>query len=106
MTDVLLLLLGLALLVIAVEAWIWAANQISYAMDEGGIHLRHPTWRADSAIWLTSKAIFFTYIASVIWLRRFDLLEMTALTILFAVMHTKAFLHWMRLPARSAVPDV
>ena len=74
-------------------AWTWAASQIGYALD---CKRYWPIpWRLTSAVWLTCKATFLTYVGVVAWP---ILDDHTPVILLFTAAHLFAFGHWWTLP--------
>lgn len=95
------LLTHLAWLTVLVLAWSWAIAQGRYANREP--HWWPVPWRGKVTLWLTAKALLFTYLAIVLW---DDMTAMPhALVVwLFAAVHAWVFWAWLHLPDGEVVP--
>lgn len=77
--------------ILVTVAWIWAISQVIW-------FFRYRTgWRLTTAIWLTTKASFFTYAGSIFWFDTFNTDMHSILIWALAIAHAGAFIHWVRL---------
>jgi hypothetical protein len=105
--------IDIAHLVLATVAWIWALSQIRAAIQElRGVRNPDETtlervWRLATALWMTTKASYFTFVASVWWFDRFVLHEYEVAIYFLATVHVIAFVPWLLLRRRAdRIPSV
>ena len=80
-----------AYMILVTVAWVWAISQWVWLV-------RFRTgWRLTTALWLTTKALFFTWAGGVFWFDWFDAETHAILIWSLATVHLIAFVHWVRL---------
>jgi hypothetical protein len=100
--------IDLAHLVLAFVAWVWALSQIKAAVQEvRGIRDPDETWlervwRLATALWMTTKASYFTFVGTVWWFDRFVLREYEIAIYVLATVHVIAFVPWLLIRRRDS----
>jgi hypothetical protein len=88
----------IAYLILCYCAWRWAVASIMGLRRYNHAGAATP-WRWKATTWLTSKAVFFTFLGSVWWFNWFNIWIHTAAILLLALAHWAAYREWNKLPA-------
>ena len=83
-----------------IVVWLWGISQLRYAVRSGlGWP---PSWSLTAAVWLLTKALFFTYIGWQAW-GALDDPPHVYVVLAIAAVHVWAFWQWLRLPDGEVV---
>ncbi len=80
----------IAYAIVVAMAWIWALSQVRQAGRYEGW-----SWHHTTALWMTTKASFFTFVGSVWWFDWFDPLAHELAIYALVAVHLVAFGHWI-----------